>query len=141
MATLDVKKAFLKGVTYEELADLTGEPIRNVNFEITEEVAKILRRFPGYEKFDRRLHVLRNKKPGTGTKDAPRCFAIKLRRATHDEFGAKSTTHDPQLIVKHETGALTLIGTIHVDDIKIAWGDDKVFDLLIKALEKIFGKR
>ena len=60
MATLDVKKAFLKGATYEELAELTGDPIRTVNFEITEEVARILRKFPGYEKFDRRLHALRN---------------------------------------------------------------------------------
>ena len=40
MATLDLKKAFLKGVAYQELADLAGEPLREVNFEVTEEVAK-----------------------------------------------------------------------------------------------------
>ena len=31
--TLDVRKAFLKGVTYKQLAEATGEPEREVNFE------------------------------------------------------------------------------------------------------------
>ena len=108
---------------------ISGEPVRTVNFEITEEVAEILRRFPGYAKFDRRKHVLRKKKPGAGAKDFPRAFIIKLKRATHDGFGAKSTAHDSELIVKHEQRTLTLIGTVHVDDIKFAWGDDRVFDV------------
>ena len=50
-----------------------------------------------------------------------------------------STTHDSQLIAKHEHRTLALIGTVHVGDIKIAWGDDRVFDKLIKALEHFFG--
>ena len=32
--TTDISKAFLQGVTYEELSSLTGEPIREVNFYI-----------------------------------------------------------------------------------------------------------
>ena len=32
IATTDISKAFLQGVTYEELAKLTGEPQREVNF-------------------------------------------------------------------------------------------------------------
>ena len=65
------------------------------NFGITEEVAAILRKLPEFELFDFRLHVLKNITPGTDPKDAPRCFAIKLKRATHNGFGAKPTTHDP----------------------------------------------
>ena len=80
-------------------------------------------------------------KTGTGTKDAPRCFGLKLKQATHDGFGAKSTTHDPQLIVKHtDQSELELLGTVHVDDIKIAYPNDNVFDRLIASLEKVFGK-
>ena len=46
MTTLDLKKAFLKGVTYEELADLTGEATRGVNFEVAAGTAEILRTIP-----------------------------------------------------------------------------------------------
>ena len=35
-ATLDVKEAFLEGGSFEELADLTGKPKREANFEIAE---------------------------------------------------------------------------------------------------------
>ena len=34
MATTDISKAFLQGVTYKELAELTGEPLRVVNFDL-----------------------------------------------------------------------------------------------------------
>ena len=101
LAAIDVKKAFLKGITYKELAEMSGEPIRNVCFELNAETASILRTCPGYEDFDYRQEILHNLIPGTGTKDAPRCFGIKLDRATNDIFGAKATTHDPQLIVRH----------------------------------------
>ena len=32
ICTLDISVAFLKGVTYEELSQMTGEPLREVNF-------------------------------------------------------------------------------------------------------------
>ena len=32
IATTDISKAFLQGVTYKELSDMTGEPMREVNF-------------------------------------------------------------------------------------------------------------
>jgi hypothetical protein len=62
-------------------------------------------------------------KPGTGCKDAPRCFAIKLTRATNEVFGAKPCTHDEQLIVRHKDGILDFIAAKHVDDIKVACTD------------------
>ena len=30
----DINKAFLQGVTYEELAEITGAPMREVNFHL-----------------------------------------------------------------------------------------------------------
>ena len=35
---------------------------------------------------------------------------------------------------------LELIGTVHVDDIKITYPDDRVFNELMGSLEKVFGK-
>ena len=34
---------------------------------------------------------------------------------------------------------LELIGTVHVDDIKIAYPNESVFDRMIASLEKVFG--
>ena len=78
-------------------------------------------------------------KPGTGCKDAPRCWASQLSRATNDEFGCKPTTHDEQLIVRHRHGQLDCIGSKHVDDIKLG-SDSNVLKEFIACLEKAFGK-
>ena len=48
VTTLDVKKAFLKGVTYDELAAATGEPRREVNFELDAESVAVLKKCKGY---------------------------------------------------------------------------------------------
>ena len=34
ICTTDISKAFLQGVTYEELSEATGEPIRESNFDL-----------------------------------------------------------------------------------------------------------
>ncbi len=34
IANTDISKAFLQGVTYKELAEMTGEPLREVNFDL-----------------------------------------------------------------------------------------------------------
>ena len=46
---LDVSKAFAKGMTFQELSELTGEPLRAVQFEVAEEDVAAFRRIPGYE--------------------------------------------------------------------------------------------
>ena len=52
LCTADVSKAFLQGVTYEELAKLTGEPVREVNFWLPPSNTPLLRKVPGLETFD-----------------------------------------------------------------------------------------
>ena len=49
MATIDVRKAVLKGISYEEFAAATGEPIRVVSFECDPGAVEILRKFPRFE--------------------------------------------------------------------------------------------
>ena len=50
--TTGISKAFLHGVTYEELAKLTGEPFREVKFFLTASNIALLRKVPGFEMFD-----------------------------------------------------------------------------------------
>ena len=51
IASLDVDKAFLKGFTYKELAEITGEPLREVNFDLPAYCLPMLRRIKGFEDF------------------------------------------------------------------------------------------
>ena len=88
MTAIDIRKAFLKGISYDELAKETGEPRREVNFELPEDAFAVLRTLKGYEDFDPATEVLHMLKPGTGCRDAPRCFALKLDKATNAAFSA-----------------------------------------------------
>ena len=138
LTAVDLKKAFLKGITYAEISELTGDPVREVNFELSKDAAAVLKTTPGFEHYDPRIHVLQNLKPGTGTNDAPKMCSIKLQRAMA-YFGAKPTTQDPQLMVRHNASQeLDFIGTLHVDDIK-SGSSPAVFDEFIRHLEHVFG--
>ena len=52
MWTVDVKKVFLKGISYSEFAAAIGEPLRVVNCDLDPETVEVLRKFPGFEDFD-----------------------------------------------------------------------------------------
>jgi hypothetical protein len=100
-----------------------------------------LRQLAGFENFDERVHVLRCIKPGTGCKDAPRAFSLKLASVTQsDHVGLRPTTMDPELEVKHNAaGRLVALQGKHVDDIKIGAISSEM-RLIITAIEKVFGK-
>ena len=63
LASLDIDKAFLKGLTYRELAEATGENERIVCFKLPPGSADILRTFPGFEDYDETRHCLQSIKP------------------------------------------------------------------------------
>ena len=138
MAAIDVRKAFLKGITYKELAAMTGEPERDVNFELDAKSARVLRQFKGFEDFDPTTEVLHNLKAGTGCVDAPRLWDMKLSQCTNAKIGAKPTTFDKQLIVRHQRGNLAFLAGKHVDDIKVGAPED-VLKEFIACLKAFFG--
>ena len=82
---LDISKAFLQGLTYKEIASRTGEEERDVCFTLPPSAVPFLRQLEGFENFDERQEVLRCVKPGTGCKDAPRAFSMKLAEYTRSE--------------------------------------------------------
>ena len=96
LSSFDVEKAFLQGMTYEELHRTTGEPPRRVHFSLPKGASNILQQLPGYEHFDERYHCLRALIPATGTGDAPRAFNLKLSSVLHGH-GYRPTKSDPNL--------------------------------------------
>ena len=52
MVSIDIDKAFLQGMSYEEIHQETGEPRREVFFVLPPGGAAILRRVRGFEHFD-----------------------------------------------------------------------------------------
>ena len=122
ICTTDISKAFLQGVTYKELAEATGEPLREVNFYLPAYCIPILRKIEGYQDFDPNKEVLHCEKPGTGCNDAPRCFSIKLAKVTRDICGLMPSTIDNELCMKHvqQNGRNVLCALManHVDDLK-----------------------
>ena len=105
LTAIDIKKAFLKGVTYSELKEACSEPARDMNFDWGEVAVAILRTCPGYADFGPTMN-----KPGTGCKGAPRAFAMQLAQATNHRFGAMSTLYDEPLIVRHDENDVGLLG-------------------------------
>jgi hypothetical protein len=77
IGTTDISKAFLQGVTYKELSEMTGEPVREVNFYLPARSSVLLKQVDGFQNFNPQLEVLHCDKPGTGSVDAPRCFSLK----------------------------------------------------------------
>ena len=75
---VDIGKAFLQGLTFSEMNKLTGEPEEHLSFTVPAGTAKHLRHIPGYEDFDERKEALKCLKPGTGCRDAPRAFYLRL---------------------------------------------------------------
>ena len=61
----DISKAFLQGVTYKELAELTGSEPREINLYLPAADIPLLRSLPGFEGFDPQSEVLHGDKPGT----------------------------------------------------------------------------
>ena len=133
IASMDINMAFLKGLTYSELAEATGEKERMVCFTLPPGSATVLRSLPGFEHYDETKHCLQCLKPGTGTKDAPRAFSMKLRKVTRS-FGLQPTSYDEEF----ETSP-NLLTAKHVDDINMT-GTERNIDTYIKCVEDTFGK-
>ena len=92
----------------------------------------MLRTLPGFASYDESKHCLQCLKPGTGTKDAPRAFSLKLRTVTRS-LGLKPTSYDQEF----ETSQ-NLLTAKHVDDVNMA-GEEDTIDKYVKAVEGTFG--
>eukprot|EP00959_Pyramimonas_sp_CCMP1952_P092587 1937740-Pyramimonas_sp.AAC.1 len=114
IAPIEINMVFLQGLTYQELAEATGENDGVEWFTLQPGPASVLRSLPGFEHCDESKHCLQCFKPGTGTKDAPRASSLKLRKTTRG-FGLRPTSH----VEEFETSN-NLLTAKHVDDANMA---------------------
>ncbi len=93
---------------------------------------------PGVEAFDLVTEVLHCGKPSTGCTDAPRCFSMKLARATSQQCGLKASKI-AELGMRHNSQRrLEVLMAKHVDDLKVTGERNCVLDVL-KRIEGEFG--
>ena len=118
---------------------MTGEELRVVTFELPRGSTEALQHLEGFEDFNPATEVLECLIAGTGTKDAPRVFGMKLDMVTHDELDFKPTFFDPKFELLRENGTLIAMCTKHIDDIKFG-GTKKVILKIIQVLENTFGE-
>ena len=98
--TADVSQAFLRGLTFEQTAEMKDEVRREEQFTIPPGSADMLKKLPGFENFNAMLEVLRLLRCGFGLKDAPRLWS-KLLTEELKKIGLKPLQSDPQLFVWH----------------------------------------
>eukprot|EP00959_Pyramimonas_sp_CCMP1952_P455976 9472419-Pyramimonas_sp.AAC.2 len=87
----DINMAFLKGLTCQELAEAIVGKQRMACIALPPVSASVLSSLPGFEHYDESRHCLQYLKPGTGAKDAPRAFSLKLAKTTGG-FGLRPTS-------------------------------------------------
>ena len=137
-ASTDISKAFLQGVSYSEIAAETGQPERDVNFDVCSRIVPLVQKLPGFHDWNPIEEVLHCLKPGTGSRDAPRAFSMQFRRATK-AFGLVSSLIDSELELLYKDGQLCMMILKHVDDVKMA-GPRVQIEALVKHLSQTFGK-
>ena len=140
--SFDVSAAFAKGMANRELVDLTGETLREVQFDMDAMSLELLKSLPEFKDFGPATETLSMVKPIYGLKDAPRAWQRKPNSILIS-FGMKQLLADEQVSVLFETFAkkhkhLCILST-HVDDLK--GGAKKAVALAFLAhIEKAAGK-
>eukprot|EP00975_Prorocentrum_lima_P039361 8273658-Prorocentrum_lima.AAC.1 len=73
---MDISAAFLKGMTFKEIAKETRDTLRSVQFDFPPGDVWICRKLPGMEDYDGSVEILDLLKAMRGLKDAPRACSM-----------------------------------------------------------------
>ena len=138
--TADIGNAFLKGLTFKELAELTGEPERRASFHPPKGYESFINELPNMSSYDRATMELLMLVPIYGLKDAPRGWRKKLH-ITLLALGGKPLRTDQAMYCWHnaKTKALSMLLSAHVDDLKVT-GEVSMLEMLLSSLTSKFGK-
>jgi hypothetical protein len=134
----DVGSAFLKSLTFREIAEINNEPVRKCSFSPPSGYSDFVRKLPGCSNYDENLHELELLKPVYGLKDAPRAWRRRLHTAMV-ELGAENLRTDRCIYVWRKGNKLIAICSAHVDDLKLA-GEKDIVDHILTTLTQQFGK-
>ena len=152
--SMDISAAFLKGMTFQQIAEITGEKLRSVQFDFPPADAWILQTLPGMEGYDHYTEVLDLVKALWGLKDAPRAFGLRLKQ-TLLQAGYVQGVMDQQIwrkfIQKSNQDAnkhgmdeqafgcnIASVLTTHIDDLKGS-STESERTLLLNLLKKDYG--
>ena len=137
--SLDVSGAFLKGLTFAEIKEITGT-LRSVQLMVDAPTAEVLRTFPGWENFDPQTECLDMLRPMWGLRDAPRLFTLRFSAVLRDT-GHVPTQADSKTFLLHgtTTGDCNSMISGHLDDIKGA-STKAVREAVVTKLESVVGK-
>ena len=105
-------------MTYKEISQATGRHEKIMHFTLPKGCDIILGSCEQLKGYSEQWEVLRCRRPGTGTVDAPRSFSLMLKSIL-TAIGWTDTSVDPELLVYYKE-KLYGIMPIHVDDIKLA---------------------
>ena len=131
----DVSTAFLRGLAFEEIAKVTGEPLREVCFNPPKGSWKLLSACSVMKGCSEVTHVLALIKGVYRLKDALRAWRIKLDMLLK-RIKAVPTKSDPCLYMWHGSrGTLLCIASTHADDLKLT-GNDDTAKWIITEMEK-----
>ena len=135
--SFDIGTAFLRGVTFREMAKRTGTPLRSVQFDFPPKDVHLLRKLTGMADFNHILEVLDFLKSMWGLNDAPRLFGI-TRDDSLTKAGCKKTSADSHFWVMHnDKSEWQLSVSSHIDDLK-GCGNDAARERLKKQLAEDF---
>ena len=139
LLSADIGTAFLRGMTFKEMSEFTGEPLREVCLDPPAGTEHVLRQFPGFEHYDPARHVLKLVKPAYGLKDAPRAWRLMLDVILTKLNGHKMICDRQIYMWRDENNNLVMVASTHVDDLKVT-GDRSWINWLFAELEKKVGK-
>ena len=118
LCSLDIGNAFLRGITFEDLAKETGQAIREVCLDPPRDVWPILHELGAFKNGNVFTHILKLLKGAYGLKDAPRLWKKKLDRILKDLKGVQSILDGCIWYWHDKDGSLAMILSTHVDDLK-----------------------
>jgi Reverse transcriptase (RNA-dependent DNA polymerase) len=137
--TADVSTAFLQGLSFRELSEMTGEPERVIAFDPPVSTQPFFKELPGLENLCFKTHTLKMLKCIYGLKDAPRAWRLRLDQALVAHGMQALATDKAVYALRDAKSQLCLLLSCHVDDLKIT-GTTSAIAALVKDLESQFGK-
>ena len=136
--TVDISVAFLQGLSFDELATMSGGERRQVAFVPPKGSEYLFQELACCDKYVPDRDCLDMEKTVYGLKDAPRAWRLKLAMVLRLSGGTPLHT-DGCFWVWFVAGTLVMVISSHVDDLK-GGGETVHVNKLLKLLEENFGE-
>ena len=135
----DVSTAFLRGMSFQELANITDSPMREVAFTPPKGSEKYFAELKGFHDLNFSVEVLRLLKAVYGLRDAPRAWRLRLDMELRKLGGTPLPTDSSLYCFYSKSKELEALISTHVDDLKCCGTPERTKKIL-EDLTRAFGK-